>query len=145
MYEWALLALYPEILNLARQAVSDFWPKIYSETDAYLILNEEKAKLGIHDPVILRRNSMSKSEAYSGKNRKGGFIIGYKPILFTRINMRHELYHIKNDALGYAGNNAQEYNSLPHASTEKLSMRKIKYLFIEEPRANLYSLTGLRL
>jgi len=101
-----------------------FHKKIQSQKELDTIVEEEAHKLGL-DPAII-------DAEYNGMTDGVIKICGryeldlQREFYKTRSTVRHELYHI------YRGDCEQELNAL-------------RYIFIQEPRAKIYELTGLKL
>jgi len=101
-----------------------FHKKIESQEQLDLIVDEEARKLGL-DPLKID----TKYNGETDGSRKNGerYDLHLKGDSFsTRSTVRHELYHILRDC-------------------DRGDPKLLNYLFVAEPRAKLYELTGIKL
>ena len=124
--EWVLLGGASYILAdlfIASIGLTLKRKKINSKQEATALLEERAKKLSLNPSLI--RIKLRKKERGDANRRFGGYDIeiGEGESVFT---LDHELYHI------YRGD------------TEK-DRTFFRYHFVQEPRADLYALTGIRL
>lgn len=118
----AYLAL--PILAQATIGSTLFQKRIKSHKELEQILSEEAPKLGLNPDNI---ETVYGAECSSAARIDDGFVLAVSTGFgATRSTVRHELYHI--------------YRDLRKGSHHN----RIRYLFIEEPRATLYEFTGIK-
>jgi len=144
-----LPALYPFWVKAPASFVKVVWPNIESREEADRILEEEKRALGIGEDVSLRiyeDDGLRETGVlgYSALDPKGeGYVIGVNRSDLDRLLLRHELYHIhKGDVTASAGRSKEEDLELLKRKNDINAC--CKYYFLQEPRAELYSFTGVR-
>ena len=149
--------LWPIWVWAPTDLVETLYPNVRNQQEAYQILEEEKDKLGIKSPIDLRiyeNNELREfgSQGYSGKlSKKDGFAIGINRKDLNRIVLRHELYHIFRGDCERAPNEIDEtkddvleyYRKLRKVNPNSLGPPK--YFYLMEPKANIYSITGIKL
>jgi hypothetical protein len=147
--------LWPIWIWAPTDLVETIYPNVKNQQEAYRILEEEKNKLGIKKPVDLRVYENDElrefgSQGYSGISSDGeGFTIGANIGDLDRILLRHELYHIhRGDCEKYpkrVGKTKEEDLEYFMPRKENPSLGPPEYFYLMEPRANIYSITGIKL
>ncbi len=153
------IAGFPILDRVSTNLIRKIYPNIKTTQKACTILNQEKNKLGIKEEIELRVYENDELEefgvgGYSAKSNNG-FVIGSNIGELDRILIRHELYHIyrdKDSFIGYVNDNKQddldeyrqEKERMYNLSRISLLKHKIMYDFVQEPRANIYSVTGIK-
>ena len=143
--------LWPIWLSIPQEIVRTMWPKIESIQEAQKIIDEEKIKLGINNPVELRIYDKGElreihSAGYCAKNTNSdGFVIGANKRDLTRILIRHELYHLKRDIAVIAESKSTKQEDIRFLKKQDEDGFNPKYFYLMEPRANLYSISGIKL
>ncbi|MEK6817681.1 MAG: hypothetical protein AABX80_02660 [Nanoarchaeota archaeon] len=104
----------------------EFSPKI-NKINLEQILNEERKRAGINDTTKINVQLSNEEEevSYAQKINNGEYKIVLPKISANKNVLRHELYHIAD------GHCDEEFTNL-------------KYFFIHEPQATIYSITGLK-
>ena len=144
--------LWPLWISAPTELVEAIYPEVKNRQEAYQILEEEKQKLGILKLVDLRiydNNELKEVyiKGYSGISQDGdGFTIGANISDLDRILLRHELYHIyRGDWTRRVGNSKEDDLGYFMPRKENPSLGHPKYFYLMEPRANIYSVTGIKL
>lgn len=142
--------MWPLWIAAPTELIETLYPNVKTTQEAHKILEQEKKKLGMTDQVRLRIYEKDELRelyinGYSGKKHDGsGFIIASNMSDLDRILIRHELYHIHKDKVGHAFETKQA--DLDYKKSSKRSLGYVsKYFYMLEPRANIYSVTGIRL
>ena len=123
-------------------------PKIENQGQLEQLLSQEKKRLGIEDKKIKIQFGLEKGfhedTSYSRQIGPNEYLIAIHQTQKKEIVLRHEVYHI---ADGHCDNGYLE--NIPKMSKEDIMIFKIKesfkYLFLEEPQADLYASFGWRL
>ena len=106
-----------------------FNKKIKSQKELEEVVSEESKKLGLNSAEFdIIYNSNRTSIKFNDEGKLELHIQGNS--LATKPVVKHELYHLKRDKKAIENNK---------------SMNGLYYLFIAEPRATLYGLTGIKL
>lgn len=155
--KWGLIAtspIWPIWINAPTELVETIYPNVKNRQEAYQILKEEKSRLGIQKSIDLRiydNNELREVyiKGYSGVSFDGeDFVIGANIGDLDRILLRHELYHIqRGDCTKKVGETKQNDLDYFRMLREKNpnSLGHPKYFYLQEPRADIYSVTGIRL
>jgi hypothetical protein len=117
-----------------------FSPPIKTESELELRLTEEKQRLGLTDSTIIHAHlSQNKKEnSYAKKLAPNEYEINLEPVEGHNIAvLRHELYHIKDGHL----DDVKKISDSFGGKIEKI----LKYVYINEPQAILYHMTGIKL
>ena len=108
------------------QGISELFSSKINNQNLEQILKIEKRRVGLNEDRIIyvriSKNEDETSAAQKLNENKYQIVLSPNPSLNT---LRHELYHISD------GHCDKPYNLL-------------KYLFIQEPQATIYSITGLK-
>ena len=113
-----------------------FSPSIKTQSELELKLEEERKRLGIKDNIIIRANLSSNPDdnSYAKKLEDNVYEINLEPEVGHNLDvLRHELYHI---ADGHCDDGEKVSDSF---------IGGLKYLYIYEPQAVLYSISGIKL
>ncbi len=151
---WLLIVSvpYPLYNMVISNIIQDISPKIKTVEAAYVVLNEEKSKLGIKDKIVLQVSEDNKLkkvgvEGFCGRGNEG-YVVGANMSELNRILIRHELYHLFRDGCDKFRPTIDDFLKETIEAKKDLHIRNIipnlKYYYLEEPRANLYAWTGLR-
>ncbi|HLC53828.1 MAG TPA: hypothetical protein VJK03_04770 [Candidatus Nanoarchaeia archaeon] len=143
---FGMIAVSPLLLHGITELEHELSPTAKTREGACIMLQEEKEKLGIDAPIELRifeDDSLKEKGvlAYTGRHPKEGYTIGASKSSLNRIIFRHELYHVKRDCLATVSETKE--GDLP--LLQRRYFFNGRNYFIEEPRANLYALFGIRL
>jgi hypothetical protein len=125
-----LLVTYPLILlGIEYSASKLLFPKIKTESELQQVIDKRKEKLGIKENIegVL----FSETTGMQGIASSGEEVICVGGDLATQIAIDHELYH--------------RYKRDMDLSQKLTIKEKIKNIYIEEPRARIYSLLGIKL
>jgi hypothetical protein len=106
--------------------LSLFHEKIKSQKELEIVVKEEAEKLGLGNYKI---KIIYDDKETSMRKKEGKYELGVTKTLATRKNVKHELYHLLKDVDG-------EKNSHPDF---------VRYFFIQEPRATLYGIFGIKI
>lgn len=131
--------IYISGLILANNLSDKYSRSIQNQSELELILKEKRKKLNIDDSIIIKcRISKNKSDDTTSER------LGYKkygitlsPKYHSLATLNHELYHVVDgtcDAFAITKN-----------STRSITKRALKYLYVYEPKAVVYSITGIKL
>ena len=122
LYFFTLLGIQ-EAANL-----SLFQEKIKSRAELEMIGKEEAGKLGLEKYAIeyIYDDKETSMRKYTDE---GKYKLGMTKFMATRKNVKHELYHLLKDVEG-------EKNAKPNFP---------RYFFVQEPRATLYGIFGIKL
>lgn len=123
------LSTYPGAIVALKTIQIDFSPTIKSEQHLRNIVSKEAKKLGLDSEEIEvnYRSHPKYPETSCAERRDGKLALWMHPQATEKI-VRHELYHIHKDL---------------RMGAKKPGL--LKYLFICEPRADLYGALGIRL
>ena len=153
---WLLIASapFPIYSALFFSAIQDISPKIKTIEEAHEVLGEEKSKLGIEDKVAIIINDEDKLKkikigGFCGRNDEG-YVIGADMSNLSRFLLKHELYHLFRDGCPKFRPTIEHFvEDAKIKANGESSIRNLapnlKFYYFEEPRANIYALTGLRL
>ena len=124
-----------------------------TQQQAVRIIEEEKSKLDINEPVdliVYPNNELREFyvQGYCGISPdREGYVIGANLRDLDRILIRHELYHIKKDKKKFDGtiieNSKTALDYFRHPNSE--IKQSLDTFYFMEPRANIYSITGIKL
>lgn len=135
--------------------VEKVYPNIKTQQEAYQILGEEKNKLGMRDSIDLRiyeNNELREFgvQGYAGKlSKENSLIIGVNRRDLSRILLRHELYHLHKEEIKPLEdpNDETKEGALNYYRKLRKGNKLLgtpKHFFLMEPRANIYSITGIK-
>jgi len=112
-------------------------PKITTRKELNKVIEEEKEKLGLKSKIDYLIDLEKPAPSIVIKDRMGTYWI-YLDQLPTRSLIAHELHHIYD---GWVDRTMKFINA-----GKKIPLKEtVYYLFVEEPRTILYSLSGIRL
>ncbi len=135
------VGIYTGILLMAQGISQELMsPRINNQNQLEQILNRERKRAGINDNIIIdAKLSYDKEEgSYSQRYYKGSYRIVLSPDRFSPkgsnlATLRHELYHI-----------ADGHCDDPKRFNYSKFQKELIYLFIHEPQATIYQITGLK-
>ena len=134
----------------ARRLENDY--RINSKKELEEVINREKKKLGItrqFEVIIYKNNELEIKEmkAYAGREKDNvRYFLGVNKHDINEIVIKHELYHLIRD-LGITKTD-EEIIKMNFDYSVKPPNKYLKWLkdfYISEPRADIYSVTGIKL
>ena len=104
-------------------------PKINSQAQLEQLVEIERKKIDPQNNYNISATLFYRDKAKSIKAKEGDYQIGIGGFFANETTLRHELYHILDG----------------HCEMNPGFQQKLKYWFLDEPKARIYQITGLKL
>jgi len=124
---------------LANNIIAKLSKSLENQSELEIVLEQERKKLDIDDSTKIRaRISENQDEDANAQRMNSNYYkITLSPKYHTISTLKHELYHI-------ADGHCDNLGKIPNSRAGRLK-KIFKYLYIYEPQAVLYSMTGIKL
>lgn len=132
-YGFLAITAYSGALLTLKTIQEEFSPRIENERHLQDVVNREAPKLGLEPKEIsvnYEAHPRRPNTSCAGRNKDGELAVWMHPSA-TEKQVKHELYHLFRDC-------KKEEKRIPVLGI-------LKYIFISEPRADLYGALGIKL